>query len=135
MESPGIKVTAGAMATFFFAIFLFVLYHNARKGDVTSIVLLALLAAIVLMLLGVAIAVSTDLIAERIRSHQFQQNAAENQRLLLTQQRAQNELTKGALMLARGQQRLLSGGQGYDGQDPLSLVDVEDAIYDEIYDE
>jgi len=135
MEFSGTKVTAGAVATFFLAAFLLMLYGNARKGDVTSIVILVVLAAILLMLLGVAVAIGTVLIAERIRSHQFQQNATENQKLLLTQQREQNELTRGAFMLAKEQQKLLSAGQGYGMPDPLSLVGVEDAIFDEVYED
>jgi hypothetical protein len=135
MEFSGIKITAGAIATFFFCIFLFILYSNARKGDVTAIVVLAVLAVILLILLGVTIAIGTVLIAERIRSHQFQQNAGENQQLLLTQQRAQNELTRGAFMLAKEQQRLLSSGQGYGTEDPLALVGVEDAIFDQVYED
>jgi hypothetical protein len=79
----------------------------------------------------------TVLIGERIRSRQFQENALENQRLLLIQQRAQNELTRGALLLAREQQKLLPGGPtgGYGPDDPLALVGVEDAVFDDIYEE
>jgi hypothetical protein len=134
MELPGTKITAGAVATLFLCFFLCLLYGNARKGDITSIVILVVLAVIVLVLLGVAIAVGTVLIAERVRSHQFQQNALENQRLLLAQQREQNELTKGAFLLAREQQRLLSAtNQGYTVEDPLALVGVEDGLFDDIY--
>jgi Na+/melibiose symporter-like transporter len=133
MELSGVKITAGAVATLLSGILVLVLYSHARKGDVTAIVILVVLAVILLILLGVAIAIGTVLVAERIRSHQFQQNAIENQKLLLTQQRAQNELTRGALMLAREQQKLLPGG--YSVEDPLALVGVEDAIFDEIYED
>lgn len=133
MEFSGVRITGGAVAALFTGIVLVVLYSQARRGDVSALIVLVALSIVFLILLGVAIAVGAVLIAERIRARQFQQNALENQNLLLIQQRAQNELTRGALMLAREQQKRLVGGPGLE--DPLALVGVEDAIFDEIYEE
>jgi len=129
-----IKITGGAVSAFLCGVCLLVLYGHARQGDVTAIVILVALGVIFLVLLGAAVAMGTVLIGERIRSRQFQENALENQKLLLIQQRAQNELTRGALLLAREQQKLLPGG-GYGPDDPLALVGVEDAVFDDIYEE
>jgi len=134
-KTARITITGGAASVVLCTILLLILYHHARQGDVTAIIALVVLAVIVLTLLGAAITMGAVLIGERIRSQQFRENALENQRLLLTQQRAQNELTRGALMLAKEQQKLLPGGTGGHGLDPLALVDVEEGIFDEIYDE
>ena len=140
MSSPGprttIKITGGAASVVLCAVFLIILYHHARKGELTAIIILVALAVIGLTLMGAAITMGIIMVAEKIRSRQFQENAVENQRLMLAQHRVQNELTRGALMLAREQQRMLPSGPtgGYALDDALALVDVDETIFDEIYD-
>jgi hypothetical protein len=54
------------------------LFFNARRGDVTSIAILAASAAIFLVLIGVAVAIIVQYTTARRDKMQFDQNAREN---------------------------------------------------------
>jgi apolipoprotein N-acyltransferase len=129
MESQGItKIAFVVVLVLFMAGSLFGLFNQAKQGDTLAVAVLVSLATLILIIAGAGITVGAIALQGQVQQRIFRDNAMENLSMLQQQARAQNELTKGAMRIARDQQRMLPAS----GTDPLSLVDVEDGIFEEL---
>jgi hypothetical protein len=104
------------------------LYWMARQGDRASIAILAVLAAVVLILLGVGIAVLFQWMAARREETAFIQNAKENMAIMASMQRVQNAQNVGLLRQAREMQRALPAPEG----ETIDGLEYDDAVFAEL---
>jgi ABC-type nickel/cobalt efflux system permease component RcnA len=132
MDSRKISISAGGMAVLVAGAFLVMVYTQARQGNTTAMVALAMLGAVLFIAVGAAIAVGATVAFSQVQQKAFRDNATENMMLLQNQARTQNELTRGAMMLARDQQKMLPAGMEMN---PMGLVDVDQGIYEGMYDD
>jgi ABC-type uncharacterized transport system permease subunit len=93
--------------------FLLWLYIGARAGDVTSIAILSVLSAVVLILMGVAIALLVIHFISKHRQADFAQNASENIAIMGQIASVQNQQNA---MLLRQAQKALPAGDVIDTQ-------------------
>lgn len=112
----------------------------SRQGDQTATLVLGMVLGAVLMSVANLWNAVNNWIAASRAQQEFRDNAIENEKLLLAQQKAINEQIRGQSMASRGVQhenselrKLLNVGQPAEVAQYGMLID--DAVYDELGDE
>ncbi len=108
--------------------FLTWLYLSARKGDTASIAILAVLAAIVLILLGVGITLAVLNMHYRREQARFAQNLQENLAIMSKMQQVQNQQNSMLLKQAREAQKALPAGDAFD----IDALLMDDSVFEEL---
>ena len=114
------KVIKGIPPIFLIGFFLW-LYISAQQGDVTSIVILVVLAAVALILLGVGIVLLVMHFITKNKQADFAQNTKENLDIMGQMQSVQN---KQNAMLLRQAQKALPAGDVIDTQAKIVFDEV-----------
>jgi len=104
------------------------LFISARKGDTISIAILAVLAAIVLILVGVGITLAALNVQSRREQARFAQNMHENLAIMSTLQRVQNQQNAMLLKQARETQKAFPAGDVFD----VDALLVDDSVFGEL---
>jgi uncharacterized membrane protein len=117
----------GLIALFWLG-FLAWLVISASQGNTESIAILAVLAAVVLILLGVGIAVLVIYALARREEARFIQNTRENLAMMTAMQRIQNQQNALLLKQAREAHWLLPAGEVPDS-DALAM---DESVFDEL---
>jgi Flp pilus assembly protein TadB len=106
------------------------LFFSARKGDTISIAILAVLAAIVLILVGVGITLAVLNVHYKREQARFAQNMQENLAIMSTLQRVQNQQNAMLLKQAKETAKALPMGEVYD----VDALAMDESVFEELED-
>jgi hypothetical protein len=122
------NVWPGILLTLFIIGLLIWLIATARQGDPMAIAVLAVVASVILILVGWGFSTLTNAISARREQQNFVANARENLAIMNAMQRVQNQQNAMLLKQARDTQKALPAGDLVD----IDALVMDDTVFDEL---